>query len=83
MPFMPKEIKKSSEWVRELSKKAFYVLKDIWTVPRMFWAGSQCRPEEVQNAFVRSALGLLSGAYASEKSGFRILLDRSIIMIVF
>lgn len=69
---MPKEIKKSLQRVRELSKKAFYVLKDIWAIPEMFWAGSQCRPE-VQNAFVSSVLGLLCGAYVLEKSGFKIL----------
>lgn len=37
----------------------------------MFWAGRQCRAEEVQNSVVCSILGLLCGAYALEYSGFK------------
>lgn len=54
MPFISKEIKKALQGVRELSEKAFCVLKDKRAVPEMFWAGTGCRAEEVQNGFAQS-----------------------------
>lgn len=42
---MPKEIKKSLQWVRELSKKAFHVLKDIelfWRCFEQAWRYAKC-----------------------------------------